>query len=1084
MATFTITTAQNIDELTGKAGGDVYNINGGTLTIDQDSRYGLNNTTSTTMGAITLSATLGGVLNIDGKYVRLIAYTGGTGNVPALNTVITQGGASSKLIAVYSALTSAPIAVGAAMPASGFIKVKAWNSVSYSAGALTGIGATSSGVDVAGWIDVIGDEAGTITVPRLGAWNVTGEWYYLSNTTGVNTDTYQLPTSGLTTYCPGVFVETAPSSDTYEFYPNAGTKTAIVANFSSDWRSKVCWVSTTGIVRFGHDGTNSLSGYVPVSGCKVRLGNVFLQNATTAARTANALPNATIASRYETLTTSAGVLNIDKASIGWYLNCAQAYSVNISNTGVFDNITVTEIATPMTWNQVGVGQSAAVIAFGLTMSLNFAGGTFTDCTFTSTSQAASGRYIITATDISGFTFTRMKSMGLTATRGNATTGSAVLTRATNCTWNNCTIGSGRYYILTCTNTTFNNTVYFDNIAGNTIATNPMFAFDLASNCLNTMIDGVTFGGLYMTQPYNGILNVGAAGCTNTKLRNLGTYSSPLSLGSPRRDDATWTRATTTATITSTAHGLAVGDTLYVVVSSSIAAIVVGAKTVVAVPTADTFTFACLSAGAASGTVSYFGTKSANVFTLAASAAANDLRVQRVFAPHTRTNLFTADNSSKNITMENVFSDYLSIPAFPLLNTYIRNVSGTPTLAVQTAVYGTHWFNGYLCDVANTTQDVSWTRSGTVVTVTAPGHSLRTTIASTSTSANNIPVSITASSDEAALPRGVQNFATVLTSSTFTLVGINAGATSGTMSFRVGNGRIGILMNEATAETAGVYSFDAGNPNFTSAGTLVMPNVGDQVTFTTPIYIKGQGDSFPIMELQIGGSTLTRYKFDYQLDKNDGNGFGGWNNLYYERAGGAGTSGQSTFTVTDATGVEVGDYVWGTGIANKTSVTDVTGNTITVDYPNIATVSGIIRFNHLPSESGLGAITGIKMKWRITTVTENTVGINFLYVFTESTDAGRQATYPLDVITLTLTDLKSGSTVNAYLGTNPDTAVLIGSVESSNTSFSFNYESGGQQGYIQVFALGYTAITLPITYSSIDQSIPIQQQVDRWYSNNT
>lgn len=45
MATFTITTPVNIDTLTSKTGGDIYNINGGALTIDQDSRYGLNQNT-------------------------------------------------------------------------------------------------------------------------------------------------------------------------------------------------------------------------------------------------------------------------------------------------------------------------------------------------------------------------------------------------------------------------------------------------------------------------------------------------------------------------------------------------------------------------------------------------------------------------------------------------------------------------------------------------------------------------------------------------------------------------------------------------------------------------------------------------------------------------------------------------------------------------------------------------------------------------------------------------------------------------------------------------------------------------------
>ena len=82
MATFTVTTPVNIDSLTGKTGGDVYNINGGTLTIDQDSLSGLNNantsaTASTTMGSITISATLGGVVNINATNVWLIPFSNG-----------------------------------------------------------------------------------------------------------------------------------------------------------------------------------------------------------------------------------------------------------------------------------------------------------------------------------------------------------------------------------------------------------------------------------------------------------------------------------------------------------------------------------------------------------------------------------------------------------------------------------------------------------------------------------------------------------------------------------------------------------------------------------------------------------------------------------------------------------------------------------------------------------------------------------------------------------------------------------------------------------------------------------------------
>ncbi|MGL5002684.1 MAG: hypothetical protein ACRDAM_07055, partial [Casimicrobium sp.] len=182
MATYTVTVAQNITALTGKTGGDVYNVNGGTLTIDTDSRYGLNQSTSASLAAITISATLGGAVEIDARFVRLIAYTGGAGNVPAVDAVISQGGASARLIGVYTAVNAAPTAAGAAMPATGFIKVRQWNSTPYAAGALTGISASASGADTAGWIELVGDEAATCTVPRLGLFRMRGEWYQLGTT--------------------------------------------------------------------------------------------------------------------------------------------------------------------------------------------------------------------------------------------------------------------------------------------------------------------------------------------------------------------------------------------------------------------------------------------------------------------------------------------------------------------------------------------------------------------------------------------------------------------------------------------------------------------------------------------------------------------------------------------------------------------------------------------------------------------------------------------------------------------------------------------------------------------------------------
>lgn len=67
----------------------------------------------------------------------------------------------------------------------------------------------------------------------------------------------------------------------------------------------------------------------------------------------------------------------------------------------------------------------------------------------------------------------------------------------------------------------------------------------------------------------------------------------------------WVRVTTTATITRIAHGQTTGDTIHVSATSDSTAVTVGNKTLT-VLTADTFSFPCLNAGAASGTITFDG----------------------------------------------------------------------------------------------------------------------------------------------------------------------------------------------------------------------------------------------------------------------------------------------------------------------------------------------------------------------------------------------------------------------------------------------------------------------------------------------
>lgn len=520
-----IGTAGIFGVVTARTGGDTFNTNGFNLLIDQDVRYGLSGTTSATLGNITVNASKGGNLNIDGRYVRLIPFTGGSGTITA-GTLITCGSATAKVIGLYSAMTAAPVLTGVA---TGWIKVTEWNGIAFpTSGAFTQAGYTFtiSGADKVGFIEINGDDASTIYANRLGSVNITGEWYSLGTTSGVSNQTLQIPNNGVARYAAGVFIEKTGGLKDYEFYPNNG---ANVATGTDVTRGKVVWIDATGLVRIGNSGA-ATNGHTPASGLEVVVPNIFFECNTTAARTANVIPNATIATRYDFTATGGGVVNIDKGNFAWYGSFSQAYSVNISNSGFIDGILLSEVATPMTFSKVGVGNkpTTALLMSPLTMTLCFAGGTFTDCVWLRASMAASGAHTNTLTDIAGFTFVR-DTVRAGVIRGNATTYSINATRANNCTWTAPTIIQGAATFTTCNGITFTNTTYCETVSATTITTYAGSVWTIASNSLNCTFSGLTMPVLN-NQPYTALLQISAAGCDNTKLRNIGTRSTPLSMG--------------------------------------------------------------------------------------------------------------------------------------------------------------------------------------------------------------------------------------------------------------------------------------------------------------------------------------------------------------------------------------------------------------------------------------------------------------------------------------------------------------------------------------------------------------------------
>jgi hypothetical protein len=239
MANQTVTTAVNFDDASvlGLLNGESFTINGGALTINSDNRWSQN---SAVMSAITISSTLGGSMTIDGTTVWWMPYTGGTGNVPALGTAGTQNctggtsGATGEFLGIWSALGVAPTAAAAAMPATGFIKFRSkvgsftnGETVTLPGGATITVNSATGGQR--GWLDVVGADA-LITVPRLGSFTASGDWFELGTTDGTDDQFITIPWMS---HIPAIWVETGPGTGVYDRWLNAGARWDTATQFIS-----------------------------------------------------------------------------------------------------------------------------------------------------------------------------------------------------------------------------------------------------------------------------------------------------------------------------------------------------------------------------------------------------------------------------------------------------------------------------------------------------------------------------------------------------------------------------------------------------------------------------------------------------------------------------------------------------------------------------------------------------------------------------------------------------------------------------------------------------------------------------------
>lgn len=531
MATITSNTFFDVAG-TARTAGEAMTINGGILTVRTDTRWHVNSavTMTGTMGAVTISSTLGGGYYIDATAVRWLAFDGGSGNVPAVGTTITGGtsGATGYLLGVWASLTSAPTAPGAAMPAAGFIKFREVTGAFVDNDVLSGsITATANGVDGVGWIEVVHDTGIAITVPRLGKFQTRGSWFELGTTTGAANQLVTVPTNGSTTnYTPGVWIATTatPTTDNdYEFWPALPAALFITGNFGTDVRSKFVCMETNGQIRIGHNGTGAV-GNVPAASRAIRVPNIFCRQALAASRATNTLPNATLGTRPDFVTTSAGYIDMENCLCDWYLQFQQAYNVKLNRVATFDVIDIQECASALDLNDGGNGITASLDFASINLLSNRQGGTIQK--WNSPRYAAgTSDHSANVTFCSGQIFNRFETSVLQFARSS---GTFLISTSDNIDLVNCASMAVPLSITTSNYITSNNYDFCDRVVGGTITTTPIGIIAVTSSNFcdfnNTTVGkkGVVSG----CTPYNQAFT--ATSSSDIKFRNLGARDAIIS----------------------------------------------------------------------------------------------------------------------------------------------------------------------------------------------------------------------------------------------------------------------------------------------------------------------------------------------------------------------------------------------------------------------------------------------------------------------------------------------------------------------------------------------------------------------------
>lgn len=518
-----ITTDTFFDDANRNAG-ETWTINSGSLTIRTDTRVhaGAPANMNGSVGSMTVSASLGGGILIDATKVRWLAYNNGSGHVPAIGTMVTQGETSGYLLGVWCNLASAPTTVGSAMPPTGFIKFREVSGI-YSAGALTGIGASSTGTDRTGWIEMVMRVTAANNIPRAGYFRTRGDWFYLDDTNGIAGQEIQTPTNGGGdgTHVPAVWIETTPNSGVFESFPCITSDIFKSTNLGTDIRSKFTETVGNGVVRIGTGGV----GYLPPAGCRVRIPNIIGRQSLAINDAINQLPATNITNRPDFITSAAGDIDIEYFMGDWYHAYTNAYRVRHVNCSSFDAFSASNIASPVVLDNLIIS-TFNLSALPLNLNANTLGGTVQNCKFFR-GVAVSNGHVCNITACTDFIFRENHFGVVPYTRSSGC--SVQISQSIGLTFDGLYQYNSSLLVNTCFDLVLRNIDHCDRIVGSTNATTGMYVIRIAVSSNNILFDGLTFGLKDTVQDYCNCYNAPfyISNSSNITIRNAGTAQKPL-----------------------------------------------------------------------------------------------------------------------------------------------------------------------------------------------------------------------------------------------------------------------------------------------------------------------------------------------------------------------------------------------------------------------------------------------------------------------------------------------------------------------------------------------------------------------------